>query len=195
MMAIRFAKAGLLGDILKAAKPAGPLDFAMRYGPDLFSLAAAGTAWAPPEADIRQRLGMMAEEAALGLAPSMALGGLGRHIGRRQLLGNRQGMSSADYQDKPVRAQQIGDFANMPIQMLVPRKYAQSVYEDLYQQQQGTLPGDNALTEQQGANDQEQLAMALLASGMLGGSLLGSRDSFAALRDPFDMRGYTGAAQ
>lgn len=190
-MAIRFARAGLLGDILKAAKPAGPLDFAMRYGPDLFSIGAAGTAWAPPEADLVQRLGMMTEEGALSL-PSLALGGIGRNIGRRRLLANRQGMSTADYQDKLIRAQQIGDFANLPIQMLVPRRYAESVYKDLYPQQQGALSAPGGIAEQQELVDQNQLAMALLASGALGGAMFGPRDSFSALRDPFDMRAYSG---
>jgi hypothetical protein len=36
------------------------------------------------------------------------------------------------------------------------------------------------------------MAMALLAAGALGGSVMGPRDSFATLRDPFDLRNYSG---
>lgn len=191
---------GLLRDLFKAAKPVGPLDAGMRYAGDLFSIAASGTAWAPPEADFGQRAGMMLEEAALGLIPSMGLGGLARHAARRRLLPtqegkglrNRPSLSRSEYENKLVQAQQLGEFANLPIQMLMPRKYAQSVYEDVYQQQQGMQPGLLAAEEQSALIDQDQLAMALLASGAMGGSLLGQRDSFSTLRDPFDLRGYSG---
>jgi hypothetical protein len=183
---MRFA--GLFKDIIKAMKPAGPLDAAMRYGPDAVSLLASGTAWAPPDATLGERAGLMLEDGVLGLGLSSVMGGGARHLGRRHLLGNRKpGMGLDEYNNKLVQLQQFGDLANMPIQMFTPRPFAQHVYNqraaDAGSQQQG-LP-EPGMTE-------EEMAMALLATGALGGSVLGPRDSFAGVHDPFDLRGYTG---
>lgn len=188
-MAIRFA--GLFKDILKAVKPVGPLDAAMRYGPDALSLIASGTAWAPPDATLGERAGMMLEDGIMGLGMSSVLSGGARHLGRRRLLGNRKGMSLDDYNNKLIQAQQFGDLANMPFQMLMPRLYSQKVYEDSYARQTGRQ-GEDAATQAPEGITNEEMAMALLASGALGGSVLGPRDSFSTLRDPFDLRGYGG---
>lgn len=188
-MALRFA--GLFKDVLKAMKPVGPLDAAMRYGPDAFSLIASGTAWAPPDATMAERAGMMAEDAVMGLGLSSLLSGGARHLGRRNMLGKRGDMSFSDYQNKLVQAQQLGDVANMPIQMLAPRLYSQKVYEDSYARQAGGQRSEEAAESQTGVTN-EEMAMALLASGALGGSVLGPRDSFSALRDPFDLRSFGG---
>jgi hypothetical protein len=185
-MAMRFA--GLFKDVLKAMKPVGPLDAAMRYGPDAFSLLASGTAWAPPDATIGERAGMMLEDGVMGLGLSSLLSGGARHIGRRHLLGKRQaGMGLGEYNNKLVQLQQFGDLANMPIQMLAPRPYSQSVYAS---RAGGASPEQTESS--QPAMTNEEMAMALLAAGALGGSVMGPRDSFATLRDPFDLRNYSG---
>jgi hypothetical protein len=187
---MRFA--GLFKDILKAMKPVGPLDAAMRYGPDAFSLLASGTAWAPSNATLGERAGMMLEDGVMGLGLSSLLSGGARHLGRRHLLGKRQpGMSTEDYNNKLIQLQQFGDLANMPVQMLAPRPFSQQVYENAYARQAPEMEAQQATPEQPGMTN-EEMAMALLASGALGGSVLGPRDSFSSLRDPFDLRGYGG---
>lgn len=178
-------------DILRAAKPVGPLDAAMRYGPDAFSLLASGTAWAPPDATLGERAGMMLESGIMDFGASALLSGGARNLGRRRLLSSRQGLSRNDYENKLVQFQQFGDLANIPVQMFAPRPYSQKVYEDSYVRQTGMQPDQQVANDSTGIT-QEEMAMALLASGALGGSVLGPRDSFSNLRDPFDLRGYGG---
>jgi hypothetical protein len=104
-------------------------------------------------------------------------------------------MSSADYQNKLVQAQQFGDLANIPVQMLAPsllRPYSQKVLEDAYARQPEGTPEPQSSPSAGGMTD-EEMAMALLATGALGGSVLGPRDSFSTLRDPYDLRGLGGA--
>jgi hypothetical protein len=130
----------------------------------------------------------MLEDGVMGLGLSSLWSGGARHLGRRHLLGKRQpGMGLDDYNSKLIQLQQAGDLANMPIQMLAPRPFAQSVYSQRvadaeYQQQPAA---QSEMTD-------EEMAMALLAAGALGGSVMGPRDSFTALRDPFDLRNYGG---
>ena len=174
---------------MKAMKPVGPLDAAMRYGPDALSLAAAGTAWAPPNATLGERVGLMAEDGLMGLGLSSLLSGGARHLGRRRLLANRGGMNFSDYNNRLVQMQQFGDLANLPVQMLAPRLYSQKVFEDAYARQVGAQGAQAEVPEAQAFTNEEMVA-ALLAGGAFGGSVLGPRDSFSTLRDPFDLRGY-----
>jgi hypothetical protein len=72
----------------------------------------------------------------------------------------------------------------MPVQMLAPRPFSQKVWAGETSPEQQAVP--------QPAMTNEEMAMALLAAGALGGSVMGPRDSFATLRDPFDLRNYGG---
>lgn len=183
--------AGLFKDIRKAIKPVGPLDAAMRYGYDGLDLLLSGTAWAPPDATPLERAGLMLESGLMGPGLASLLSGGARHLGRRHLLANRGDMKLGDYNNKLVQMQQFGDLANLPVQMLAPRLYSQKVYEDSYARQVGAQGAQTETPEPEAFTNEEMIA-ALLAGGALGGSVLGPRDSFSTLRDPFDLRGYGG---
>lgn len=187
---MRFALGGKkLVEALRQILPQSKAEWALRLGPEAgFALIGAGMA--PEGTPLGARVGMGLEDLIIGTGSSILGSGLGLASGKA--LYGRSGSDKAVklgkelYEQKLSQAMTAGDILAAPLPMFAPRPVANSVYQKAMEGQ--------ARSEQEAlvAQEQERLMQEALLNSVLtgGGSMLmpGSQ----ALRDPFDLRGYSG---
>ena len=159
---------GTLSQLLKQALiPEGDnkaVQYAVRYAPDAL-YAGLSALMAPEGTDLGTRLGIAAEDLALGLGGSV--------------LGQTSGLGAA----RLIRCKKLGpDGRNLastagdllvsaPINMMAPRPILDSAIEKAYKRE---VDRQAATEEQQQQTQDEQLVNLLLGTGAISGAMLGS---------------------
>lgn len=157
-----------LGRLIKEALvPDGDnrtMQYAVRYAPDAL-YAGLSALMAPEGTDLGGRLGIAAEDLALGLGGSV--------LGQTSGLGAAKALrgSKLTQRDRDVAAT-VGDLVvSAPINMLAPRPMFESALQEAYQRESEKTAARQANEEQIA---QEQLVSLLLGSGAIGGYALGA---------------------
>ncbi len=129
-MAIPFAATRLLPYMKKAGqfawqnlKPSSAAEAAIRFGPDIFLWPALASGMAPEGTSAKDRFGIGAEDAAIGVGASI--------LGQLAGLGAGRGLMKAGMAAKHLpTAVTLGDVAAGPLNIVSPRPIMNKVYSE-----------------------------------------------------------------